>query len=214
SVLLPLVIFLSSWVICIPLMRSHFSLTISSSGNRGPKGIIPYFSSSGAANFEQMHFLEIESVSSLFIFYKIKNAREEVLLYLPASFDNPKKLKKILLPLAPPSSPILALIKFSESSLVDTTRRGLSGTVQIKSASNSVQGVANVMVELLRDGIRLSSTKTNNKGSFFIELQIPTGGYILNVASKDYSGRLHININCTHVKDLIIESKRLMFVEG
>ena len=212
--IVPIMIFLSAGLICIPLLRASFSITVSNDGIRGPRGIIPFKSSELSCHWQQIQVVEFECLFSTFVFYKIRNARGDLLLCLPGGCEHYNQFKKILKMVAPPSSPILIILKFDEPALTRIVPRVISGMIKIQTSSPYQKILPNLVIELLIGGFCVSSVKTNEKGNFFFETKIPEGECTLRVADKGFKGLQALNVNRAYHGDLVVSVSFSRFIDG
>ena len=213
-IIVPPLLFLSATVICIPLLRASFSITISDDGIHGPRDFVPFYSSSLYTRWPLIHGLEFECFLWTFVFYRVKNARGDVLFFLPAGFENHIHFKKYLKQLAPAHSPILLMLKFNQTQIADLTSRVITGMVTLKSHTHSAPTVPCIKIQLMIDDLCICTVSTTDKGKFYIETKIPLGDYTLKVAEKGFKGSLPFNVSRAYHGDLLVELKHSLYIDG
>ncbi len=199
--LLPLSIYISSWVFCIPLVRIHFAVFVSEDGIRGPNGIIPFFSKKITLPWEQIQSIIIVDYFVL-SFVKISHTSRDNNIFIPLGIDHLSEFSNAINKLSPNNSPLRLVYeknidKIGELKFIPVQ---LSGCC--KDSHNKIFPLTPLI--LMKGEILINITKTDMKGDFFLETNLICGEYSLFMKTMDYKGELKIKIERGYYNNLTV----------
>jgi hypothetical protein len=214
-VLLPMAIQLSAWVICIPLVRTHFSISINPDGIQGPNGIFPFFSIKKSFSWSYIRGIQRKNYF-LFTWVEVKGKDQDQKILIPGGLSRYDEFCDLIQTWAPPDNPmhlIFTLGKKYQSNKSDSQKLKeksinvtLSGLCRRQDSNH--QSLPVLTVDLKKGVIQVAQTRTNLNNQFFLEVSVVPGSYILSVQTMDLKGELRIEIKRGYYGGLVVPVKR------
>lgn len=198
-----------TWIICTPLVRHFFSVTIDRDGITSLNGLTPINASRATLPWKTIKNVQMKNYL-FFTFIVVSDGRQLTNLYIPKDLEDYKKFLMMIKKLAPANNPMRILLQ-----LYKQTHNGNQKNLYSKEVSLSGRVITKgnkessfMSLKLKHGDILINEFKTDMQGKFLIVTQLIPGTYHLIAETLFEYGEVQLQVDGPRVGGIQIEVRR------